>query len=226
MGLPGSLGSLVKLVRASVAAVQFALIIGRTKTIWFSLVRTFSPSFRMPAFTFFAVSVICFLGALISLVMAITSDETSLTSAGEHWKNAIIFGAIAPIAAYISVQLFWRPSQASLEAESNEDRQRRLDQRQRDVRSLGINCLIQGVFAGLGSGLMLILRGFSPVFAVAVGAGISLIGLVIVFISLNKRATSLAGFLGRFAFVLFVGSQIAAVFVVLVLVVAVQFELI
>ena len=69
---------------------------------------------------------------------------------------------------------------------------------------------------------MLLLRGLNPVLSVAVGGGCVALGIAILVISLNKTATNLMGMLGRAAFVLFVGFQVALAFVTLVMVVIIQ----
>ena len=66
----------------------------------------------MYSFIFFSVSAICFFGGLISAVMAITGGASD---SFEHWKNAAIYGAIAPASMFAAIYIFWN-SKTGLES--------------------------------------------------------------------------------------------------------------
>ena len=175
----------------------------------------------MYSFVFFSISAICFFGGLISVIMAVTGNATE---ASEHWKNAAIYGSIAPFSMFASIYLFWTSGRAAKgDVETPLEKRQRLKQLKREAWGLGMHSILQGIFIGIGSAVVLLFRGLNPMFAMAIGGGCVALGIVILLISLSKTATNISAIIGRAAFVLIIGVQVALALVTLMMVVVIQF---
>ena len=176
----------------------------------------------MYALVFFSVSAICFFGGLISLIMALTIDANGLQE--EHFKNAVIYGLIAPITMVAAVRLFFKWYEKSGgSSETEEEKIERLDQLQQKARYIGVQSMIQSVWGALATITVFILRGTDPVLAIASGVLFFVFGIVVTAISLNRTTTNWARLAGLTGFVVFLGWQIALVVTLFVIVVIVQF---